>query len=147
MVMQRSPCQHPAMLNPLPEKTLLLQKVHLWHRALLLWLTARLYNFCCMYCNSLLVHSTGQTMMLLQIDQELSNPASISSVTLSNDGKLMAVSLEGRVYLLDALEGHVQARFDNGLSLTAGPALEASFSPDSRYLISGKAPQDSPAGL
>ena len=80
-----------------------------------------------------------QTIMLLQIDQELNNPASISSVTFSNDGKLMAVSLEGRVYLLDALEGHVQARFDNGLSLTAGPALEASFSPDSRYLISGKA--------
>ena len=77
--------------------------------------------------------------MLLQIDQELDNPASISSVTFSNDGKLMAVSLEGRVYLLDALEGHVKARFDNGLSLTAGPALEASFSPDSRYLISGEA--------
>ena len=77
--------------------------------------------------------------VLLQIDQELNNPASISSVTFSNDGKLMAVSLEGRVYLLDALEGQVKARFDNGLSLTAGPALEASFSPDSRYLISGEA--------
>ena len=73
----------------------------------------------------------------LQVDQEATNPRPISGVTFSNDGKLMAVSMEGRMYVMDALDGTVRARFDNGLDTTTGPAVEASFSPDSRYLISG----------
>ena len=87
---------------------------------------------------TLLSHAHTRLQLLLQIDQELHNETPVSGITFSNDGKLMAVSLEGRMYLLDALEGIVKARFDNGLSTSSGPALEASFSPDSRYLISGE---------
>ena len=45
-------------------------------------------------------------------------------------------ALEGRLYVLDAFSGATLWRAQNGVSF-AGPAVEAAFSPDSRYLLCG----------
>lgn len=62
--------------------------------------------------------------------------APIASVKFSGDGKHLVAVLEGRLYLLDAFSGATLWRWQNGVSY-AGPAVEATFSPDSRYLLSG----------
>ena len=62
--------------------------------------------------------------------------APIASVKFSGDGRHLAAVLEGRLYLLDAFSGQTLWRWQNGVSY-AGPAVEATFSPDSRYLLSG----------
>jgi COMPASS component SWD2 len=72
-----------------------------------------------------------------QIRDEAQNTASIASIKFSFDGQLMAAVMEGRIYLLDAFNGGQLGKFYNGMPYT-GPALEVTFSPDSRYLLSGE---------
>ncbi|KAK9916201.1 hypothetical protein WJX75_010004 [Coccomyxa subellipsoidea] len=60
----------------------------------------------------------------------------ISSMKFSADGKFMVAVLAGRVHLLDAFNGNMQHTFFTG-SAKGGPALEATFSPDGCYLLSG----------
>ena len=74
--------------------------------------------------------------MVPQIHEEAQSLAPISSIKFSCDGKLMIAVMEGRIYLLDAFNGAVLYKFLNGMSY-AGPALEATLSPDSKYLLSG----------
>lgn len=61
----------------------------------------------------------------------------VTSLKFSNDGNLLLVcTLSGRIYLLDAFEGQKL----HTLSVTPdsdGAPLEASFSPDAKYVVSG----------
>ncbi|EIE25790.1 histone H3 methyltransferase complex and RNA cleavage factor II complex, subunit SWD2 [Coccomyxa subellipsoidea C-169] len=61
---------------------------------------------------------------------------SILSIKFSADGKLLAAVMDGRIHLLDAFNGNLLQTFYTG-SAKGGPALEATFSPDSKYLLSG----------
>jgi len=76
---------------------------------------------------------------LHQIAAEAQCQEPISSVRFSADGKWMAVALEGRIHLLDAFNGAVLHTFATGARGYGGPAMEPTFSPDSRYLLSGGA--------
>ena len=58
---------------------------------------------------------------------------------LSSDGKLIAAAVGGSLYLLDAFQGAVKARFATGRPDQASAGFEPSFSPDSQYLSSGAA--------
>ena len=56
----------------------------------------------------------------------------------SLDGKWLAAAVEGRLYMLDAFEGHVKATMQTGMP-AGSAAPEPTFSPDSKYLLSGGA--------
>ena len=60
-------------------------------------------------------------------------------MVLSSDGKLIAAAVGGSLYLLDAFQGAVKARFATGRPDQASAGFEPSFSPDSQYLSSGAA--------
>ncbi|XP_065668810.1 WD repeat-containing protein 82 isoform X2 [Hydra vulgaris] len=63
----------------------------------------------------------------------------LTAIKFSNDGKKFIVpTTNGSVYLLDAFQGNLLHTF-SGLSQgsTASTYLEASFSPDSQYVLSG----------
>ncbi|BDA44001.1 WD repeat-containing protein 82 [Coccomyxa sp. Obi] len=60
----------------------------------------------------------------------------ISSIAFSADGKLMVAVLAGRIHLVDAFNGTLLHTFLNGPPNFV-PAMEATFSPDSQYLLSG----------
>ncbi len=57
-------------------------------------------------------------------------------VRFSLDGKLLAASVEGRLYMLDAFTGEVRATMQTGMPQGSN-ACEPAFSPDSKYLLSG----------
>ena len=59
--------------------------------------------------------------------------------------RAQVAALEGRAYVLDAYSGATLWRAQNGISF-AGPAVEAAFSPDSRYLLCGVHPLVSEKG-
>ncbi|KAJ9533442.1 hypothetical protein QJQ45_026480 [Haematococcus lacustris] len=70
------------------------------------------------------------------ITEEANSPLAISDLRFSNDGKLMLAVSEGKVYVLDAFNGSVLCRCPTG-STEGAPPLEAAFSPDNQYLLSG----------
>ncbi len=71
-----------------------------------------------------------------QIPSETQCLESILSIKFSADGKLLAAVMDGRIHLLDAFNGNLLQTFYTG-SAKGGPAMEATFSPDSKYLLSG----------
>ncbi len=74
----------------------------------------------------------------MQVQAEANTPNSFDHVVLSSDGKLIAAAVGGSLYLLDAFQGAVKARFGTGRpDQPAGAGFEPSFSPDSQYLSSG----------
>ena len=74
-----------------------------------------------------------------QIQAEANTPSTFDHVVLSSDGKLIAAAVGGALYLLDAFQGAVKARFATGRPDQASAGFEPSFSPDSQYLSSGAA--------
>lgn len=84
-----------------------------------------------------LLRAVPWLLVAVQVDEEAQNPRPISSVKFSFDGAVMAVVLEGRIYLLDAFQGNLMGKFHTGSAVNS-PAMEATFSPDSRYLLSGE---------
>ena len=85
-------------------------------------------------------------VMSSQIPSESQSLEPISSMKFSADGKFMVAVLAGRVHLLDAFNGNMQHTFFTG-SAKGGPALEATFSPDGCYLLSGGGAQNRIASL
>ena len=80
-----------------------------------------------------------------QVQQEANTPNTFDHIVLSSDGKLMAAAVGGSLYLLDAFQGAVKARFSTGRpDQPAGAGFEPSFSPDSQYLSSGPLPASTP---
>lgn len=75
----------------------------------------------------------------MQIQTEANTPSTFDHVVLSSDGKLIAAAVSGSLYLLDAFQGAVKARFATGRPDQASAGFEPSFSPDSQYLSSGAA--------
>ena len=72
----------------------------------------------------------------LQVQAEANLPGTFRHVVISGDGKLLAAVCGGSLYLLDAFNGSLKARFSTGRPEGA-PGYEPSFSPDSQYLSSG----------
>lgn len=73
----------------------------------------------------------------MQVPSESQSLEPISSIAFSGDGKLMVAVLAGRIHLLDAFNGTFLHTFLNGPPNFV-PAMEATFSPDSQYLLSGR---------
>eukprot|EP00803_Ostreobium_quekettii_P002399 evm.model.scf_415.6 EVM.evm.TU.scf_415.6 scf_415:43971-46482(-) len=57
-------------------------------------------------------------------------------VKFSNDGKYILAVMEGRIYVIDAFTGNVVQKMMSGVP-EGGTALEACFSPDGQYVLSG----------
>ena len=72
-----------------------------------------------------------------QVREEVNSPAPFAQLRFSADGKLLMAVAEGRISLLDAYNGSHVARFATGVP-EGGSALEASFSPDGQYVVSGE---------
>ncbi len=72
----------------------------------------------------------------VQVPSESQSLEPISSIAFSGDGKLMVAVLAGRIHLVDAFNGTLLHTFLNGPPNFV-PAMEATFSPDSQYLLSG----------
>lgn len=70
------------------------------------------------------------------VQEEQNSSALFSLIRFSLDGKYLLAVVEGRIYVLDSYNGttvcHVQSGVPDG-----GQALEATFTPDSNYVISG----------
>ena len=71
-----------------------------------------------------------------QVPLEVNKPTTFRHVRFSLDGKWLAASVEGRLYMLDAFEGHVKATMHTGMP-AGSAAPEPTFSPDSKFLLSG----------
>lgn len=110
------------------------------------------YGNCCMHpnCSRLALlwkkrseHSRGAHTSgclkgaCVQVPSESQSLEPISSIAFSGDGKLMVAVLAGRIHLLDAFNGTFLHTFLNGPPNFV-PAMEATFSPDSQYLLSGR---------
>ena len=73
----------------------------------------------------------------MQVAPELHTMAPFSHIQFSADGKLMLCVAEGRIYQIDAFGGTLLQTYSTGIPEgTKGPA--AIFSPDSRYILSGR---------
>lgn len=72
----------------------------------------------------------------VQVEDERNKPTSFSHIKFTNDGKLMLAVCEGKIYLVDAFDGVVKHRLQTGLP-EGSPAIEACFSTDGQYVLSG----------
>ncbi|MEW5305329.1 MAG: hypothetical protein WDW38_005630 [Sanguina aurantia] len=70
------------------------------------------------------------------VQEELNSPSCFADIKFSNDGKMIMAVVDGKVYLLDAFNGNILKKFVNGIP-EGGTAVEASFSSDNQYLLSG----------
>uniref|UniRef100_A0A7S0WIF9 Anaphase-promoting complex subunit 4 WD40 domain-containing protein n=1 Tax=Chlamydomonas leiostraca TaxID=1034604 RepID=A0A7S0WIF9_9CHLO len=70
------------------------------------------------------------------LQEEVNTPSPYSDIRFSSDGKYLLGVVESRLYVMDAFNGTVVRKFNNGLG-EGGPPLEATFSPDNQYVLSG----------
>ena len=75
-------------------------------------------------------------MVSLQIPDEAQSLEPISSIKFNADGKKMVAVLDGRIHYVDSFSGEKEHTFVTGKT-KGGPAMEATFSPDGCYLLSG----------
>ena len=75
----------------------------------------------------------------LQVPEEANSPASFASLKFSPNGKILVGVVGGKIYQLDAYHGHLQQRHSSGIHEGMRP-LEACFSPDNNFLLSGEPP-------
>jgi hypothetical protein len=68
----------------------------------------------------------------------MNSPSGFSDLRFSNDGKWMLGVVESKIYVLDAFNGNVVSRFSNGASPDSPYSLEAAFTPDSQFIVSGE---------
>jgi WD40 repeat protein len=83
-----------------------------------------------------------------QVPDDANTSTPFTQIRFSANGRLLLAVAGGRVNLLDAYQGALLARFPTASADTlpeAAPVLEASFSPDGRYLASGTL-MDRPGG-
>lgn len=71
-----------------------------------------------------------------QVAELVNSPLVFSDLKFSNDGKMLAAVCEGRIYIMDAFTGQMTNKFLNGVP-EAGTPMEATFSHDGNYIISG----------
>mmetsp|Transcript_26980 Transcript_26980/g.58990 ORF Transcript_26980/g.58990 Transcript_26980/m.58990 type:complete len:322 (-) Transcript_26980:297-1262(-) len=70
------------------------------------------------------------------VQEEANSPIPFGDIKFSLDGKYMLAVAEGRLYVLDAFNGGVLRKFSTGVP-EAGTPLEATFSADNQYVLSG----------
>jgi len=70
------------------------------------------------------------------VEEERNSNALFSFVRFSLDGKSLLAVVEGRIYVLDAFTGTTICSVNSGVP-DGGQALEASLTPDGKYIISG----------
>ena len=66
----------------------------------------------------------------------MNGPAFFSHVKFSVDGKYLLGVVEGRIYVLDAFDGRLIHKLLTGVP-DGAPALEACFSCDAQFVLSG----------
>ncbi len=74
----------------------------------------------------------------LQVQEEVNSPATFSNLAFSNNGACLLGAVDGRVYVLDAFKGTPMCKFITCNSQENPPPMEASFSPDSKYIVAGE---------
>ena len=79
---------------------------------------------------------------LLQVADEANSPASFGGLKFSPDGKILASVVGHKIYQMDAYNGILQHRHSSGIPEGATP-LEVCFTPDNKYLLSGRSAGDS----
>mmetsp|Transcript_18089 Transcript_18089/g.30986 ORF Transcript_18089/g.30986 Transcript_18089/m.30986 type:complete len:332 (-) Transcript_18089:377-1372(-) len=70
------------------------------------------------------------------VQEELNTPSVFTDLRFSNDGKFILGVVENKVHVLDAFNGNKVHMFSTG-NTEGNPSMEAAFSPDTRYVLSG----------
>ena len=73
----------------------------------------------------------------VQVAPEVPNNIPFSHIQFSADGKLMLCVAEGRIHQLDAFNGTLLQTYNTGVP-QGSRGLDAIFSPDSNYILSGQ---------
>jgi len=74
---------------------------------------------------------------MLQVAAEANKPNSFAQLKFSPDGKIMVGVVGSNIYQIDAYKGNPQFTHNTGIPEGATP-LQGCFSPDNRFLLSGK---------
>jgi COMPASS component SWD2 len=80
-------------------------------------------------------YSSGPFASFTVAEESVSN-ALFSFIRFSLDGKSLLAVVEGRIYVLDAFNGNTICSVQTGVP-EAGQALEATLTPDGKYIIAG----------
>eukprot|EP01025_Chloroclados_australasicus_P027807 TRINITY_DN2750_c3_g1_i6.p1 TRINITY_DN2750_c3_g1~~TRINITY_DN2750_c3_g1_i6.p1 ORF type:complete len:270 (-),score=20.22 TRINITY_DN2750_c3_g1_i6:237-983(-) len=72
-----------------------------------------------------------------QIKELANTPNAITCLKFSNDGQRLLVVSGPNIHVLDAFTGNQIQKFSNGMRPESQP-MEASFTPDCKYLLSGR---------